>query len=180
MRAIADRAIVAGLEHGGDGPPLPERRDVPPSLWRSSGSFVTLHVDGALNGCIGAIETDEPLARDVARHAWSSAFEDPRLPMLTRADYVRLSIDISVLSPLAPLPAGSSGELIEALRTGVDGLLIEAGRSRAVFLPAVWTMLPSPKEFVSQLFRKAGLDPDTWPVDLRAWRFVTDHFGDAP
>ena len=36
----------------------------------------------------------------------------------------------------------------------------------------------APEDFVAQLFRKGGLDPDPWPPDLRAWRFVTDHFGD--
>jgi len=167
---IADRVIMAGLDSRG--PLVPDRSGLHADLRRTFGAFVTLTVRGELNGCIGSIEGDEPLDLAVARHAWSAAFEDPRLPPLRWSDYAHLAIEVSVLSPLSVLPAESRSGLLDALRPGVDGLLIGAGMRRAVFLPSVWEQLPSADAFVEHLFRKAGLAPDVWPDDLRAHRFT--------
>ena len=167
---IADRAIVDGLRNARSAVTLP--RDLPPELRRAVGAFVSLHVHGELNGCIGSIRTDEPLGASVARHAWSAAFADPRLPALRRADYEHLEIEISILSPLTPVAAPSRGALLESLEPGVDGLLIAAGPHQAVFLPTVWTQLPTADVFVAHLLRKAGLDPSSWPDGVQAHRFT--------
>jgi AmmeMemoRadiSam system protein A len=156
---------------------MPLREELPGALLHATGTFVTLHVRGELNGCIGSIETDEPVGRSVARHAWSAAFTDPRLPPLQWADYDHLDIEISLLSPLAPIPAPSRDALIDALEPAVDGLLIVAGARTAVFLPSVWEQLPSPETFLTHLFHKAGLDPASWPEGLRAFGFTAEKFG---
>lgn len=167
---IADRAIVDGLRNTRAAVALPH--GLPPELRRAVGSFVSLHVHGELNGCIGSIRTDEPLGESVARHAWSAAFADPRLPALRWTDYEHLEIEVSILSPLTPVEAPSRDSLLGALEPGVDGLLIAAGARQAVFLPTVWRQLPTADAFVSHLFRKAGLDSSSWPVGLRAHRFT--------
>lgn len=171
---IADRAIVEGLDNAR--PTLPAPHTLTADLLRPVGTFVTLNVHGQLNGCIGSIQTDEALAISVAKHAWSAAFTDPRLPALRWIDYEHLDIEISILSPLSQTPAPSRTALLDVLRPGVDGLLITSGPRRAVFLPSVWEQLPSPEAFLTQLFRKAGLDPSCWPDDLRADVFTADKF----
>jgi AmmeMemoRadiSam system protein A len=172
---IAEGAIVDGLRRRH--PEVPLREELPDELLHPTGTFVTLHVHGELNGCIGAIETDEPVGISVARHAWSAAFTDPRLPPLRWVDYDHLDIEISLLSPLSPIPAASRGTLLGALEPAIDGLLIAAGDRTAVFLPSVWEQLPSPETFLAHLFHKAGLDPASWPADLRAFGFTAEKFG---
>ena len=172
---IAERSIVAGL--GNRRPTVPTLDELPDELQRPVGAFVTLNVHGRLNGCIGSIETDEAVGVSVARHAWSAAFSDPRLPALRWVDYDHLDIEISLLSPLAPIVATSRDALLDVLEPGVDGLLIAAGSRRAVFLPSVWEQLPSPETFLTHLFHKAGLDTATWPDDLRAFGFTAEKFG---
>jgi AmmeMemoRadiSam system protein A len=172
---IAEQVIVDGLR--GVRPTVPGPHELPEELHRRAGTFVTLNVRSELNGCIGSIESDEPLGVCVARHAWSAAFTDPRLPALRWVDYHHLDIEISILSPLAPVPASSRDDLLDLLEPGVDGLLIAAGSRRAVFLPSVWEQLPSAATFLAHLFVKAGLPPDAWPEDLRAFTFTTDKFG---
>jgi AmmeMemoRadiSam system protein A len=172
---IAERAIVAGLHNVR--PTVPALHQLPHALRRPAGTFVTLNVRGELNGCIGSIESDEPLGVSVGRHAWSAAFTDPRLPALRWGDYEHLDIEISILSPLAPIAAPSRDELLDQLEPGVDGLLIAAGSRRAVFLPSVWEQLPSAATFLDHLVRKAGLPLDWWPDDLRALTFTADKFG---
>jgi AmmeMemoRadiSam system protein A len=168
---IADRAVREGLI--GENPTIPGLDLLPASLARPSGVFVTLTVDGDLNGCIGSVEGDEPLARSTARHAWSAAFDDPRLPKLQASDYERLTIEVSVLSPLHAVESGSREELSGRLRPAVEGLLLGTAQTRAVFLPSVWSQLPQPSEFVDQLLRKAGFIPGSWPEGIRAWCFTT-------
>ena len=172
---IAEEAILDGLRHLRATVPAPD--DLPAELRRPVGAFVTLNVNGQLNGCIGSIETDEPLGVSVARHAWSAAFADPRLPALRWVDYDHLDIEISLLSPLTQIAAPSRVALLDVLEPGVDGLLIAAGSRRAVFLPSVWEQLPSPQTFLTHLFDKAGLDAESWPDDLRAFRFAAAKFG---
>jgi len=171
---IAAAAIIDGLL---DRPPgAPPVTALPPPLREERGTFVTLTVDGSLNGCTGTIEGVEPLGHAVARHAWSSAFTDPRLPALRPEDHERLLIEVSVLSGLSPLPARSRDDLLDRLRPRVDGLVIAAGRRRAVFLPAVWEQLPDPAEFLDHLQLKAGLPAHSWPAEMRAHRFTAERF----
>lgn len=172
---IAEQAIVDGLRNLR--PTVPTPAELPHDLRRVVGTFVTLNVRGQLNGCIGSIETDETVAVSVARHAWSAAFSDPRLPALRWVDYDHLDIEISLLSPLSPIPAPTRDALFDQLEPGVNGLLIASGSRRAVFLPSVWAQLPTPDTFLTHLFHKAGLNPATWPVDLRAFGFTAEKFG---
>jgi AmmeMemoRadiSam system protein A len=171
---IAARSIDDALA-GRDRRPV-DLAEVPPALRGCRGAFVTLRVDGALNGCIGSMEGEGPLVHDVARLAREAAFGDPRLPALEPADLPGLEIEVSVLSALEPLPCRTRAELLGALRPRVDGLLIGAGRHRGVFLPDVWETLPEPAAFVDHLLAKASLAPGNWPTTIWAQRFTTQRF----
>ena len=169
---LADDAVVDGLR--GLPPRVPDVAVLPPALRERRGVFVTLTVDGELNGCIGTIEATEPLGVAVGRLARSAAFSDHRLPSLQAEDYTALTIEVSLLSPLEPIDAASRRELLDQLRAGVDGLVIDTGHRQGVFLPAVWEKLPDPDVFFDHLLRKAGLTPGSWPAGLRASRFTAE------
>jgi AmmeMemoRadiSam system protein B/AmmeMemoRadiSam system protein A len=170
--ALARASIEHGLTTG-----RPLAVDAARLVGRSAargGSFVTLRTDdGALRGCVGTVEPEHPLAVDVARNAWRAAFGDPRFTPLTAGEWSYVAVSVAVLSPLEPLPAGSRGDLVQALRPGEDGLVVATARGRATFLPAVWEQLPEAAEFVDRLWQKAGLAPGAWPADLQLWRYVT-------
>jgi AMMECR1 domain-containing protein len=95
-------------------------------------------------------------------------------------EYLGLELQISVLSPLEPLTASSDDELIEELRPGVDGILLEAGARRATVLPAVWEQVNDARTFVRALKQKAGWPAHEWPAGARAWRYSTQSFGSSP
>lgn len=171
---VAETAIRANLA----GRPVPEidMSALPVVLRQPCGVFVTLHVAGELNGCIGNISGAGPLVTNVAELAVKAAFEDPRLPALRRHDLARLSIEVSLLSALLEVPARSRAELLQQLWRGEHGLVIRSGAHQAVFLPSVWEQLPEPERFLDQLLRKAGLPPERWPDDLVAAVFTTTTF----
>jgi len=139
-------------------------------------TFVTLELDQQLRGCIGTLEARRPLATDVAENAWSAAFQDPRFGPVTFAEAESLEIAISVLSPPQPLPVADEEDLLEQLRPGVDGLVIEGGHRHATFLPSVWESLLDPYVFLSQLRSKAGFPLDYWSEQLTFKRYTTETF----
>ncbi|MEW6331800.1 MAG: AmmeMemoRadiSam system protein A [Pseudomonadota bacterium] len=148
--------------------------DYPEPLQALRATFVTLHVDARLRGCIGTLEARQTLVQDVASNAYSAAFRDPRFSSLTWTEFERLDIHISVLSPPEPMQFATEDELVAQLRPRVDGLIIEEGYSRGTFLPSVWEQLPDPREFLRQLKHKAGLSPDYWSSRIRVQRYTTE------
>lgn len=158
---IADDALVAGLTGRPFEPVAPH--SLPASLRDHRGVFVTLTVDGDLNGCIGDVAGRQPLADAVVRLALAAAFDDPRLPPLRADQYDRLDVEVSVLSAFASIGARDRAELAASLRPGVDGVIVGAGYQSGLFLPDVWDQLPHPDDFLDHLWRKAGLPPGTWP-----------------
>lgn len=175
---IARRSIDHGLW---ERQALPvSAQDYPPALRRMSATFVTLHLGEALRGCIGSLEARRPLVEDVAYNAWAAAFEDPRFAPMTPEEAPRLAVHISILSGLAPLQVASEEELLDTLRPGRDGLLLQEHARRATFLPSVWSSLEDPHVFLCQLRRKAGLPLDHWSDSLKFWRYTTEEFGSPP
>jgi AmmeMemoRadiSam system protein A len=168
---LAIRARLGGTRYAG-----PDVRRLPERMQQPCSAFVTLHVDGELNGCIGNIDCGDPLGACISKLAIQAAFEDPRLPELSRDDLADLHIEVSLLSPLAEVPAESRAQLFEQLVPGVHGLIIASGQHRAVFLPSVWAQLPVPDHFLDQLLRKAGLSTTGWPDDMHADVFTTESF----
>jgi len=163
---IARRSISAALgENEKTGAPLPEET----WLRESRASFVTLMHGEDLRGCVGALEALRPLAADVAANACAAAFEDTRFRPLTRDEFARTDIEVSLLSTPKLVLFEDHADLIARLRPGVDGIILEGGEEdkRATFLPQVWEGLPDPEQFIAHLKQKAGIAPDT---DIRRCR----------
>lgn len=171
---VAAAAIDRGLQTGNRW--TPDLADEDDALTEPRGCFVTLHRDGELRGCVGSLTAQGPLAAEVARAAYNAAFRDPRFPALTQAERPGIDIHISVLSAPEPMTFASEEDLLEQLRPGVDGLIVEDAGRMGTFLPDVWDKLPAPLTFLSQLRRKAGLAPDHWSPSLRVKRYTTESF----
>ncbi len=139
-------------------PPLDASRFSPyPRLGENLGVFVTLREKGELRGCIGSIVGVEPLYRGVAANAVHAAADDPRFPPLPPGELDRVEIEISVMTPLRPVPDYRS------IRLGSDGVVIRDGDAQAVFLPQVanetgWNL----DQFLGNLCLKAGLERDAY------------------
>ena len=136
--------------------------DFPAPLRELRATFVTLHRDGELRGCMGTLDACRPLVSDIAHNAHAAAFRDPRFPPLPKAELDDLEIHLSILSPLEPLPVANESDLLRKLRPGIDGLVLRDQTHRGTFLPSVWESLREPAEFVRHLKDKAGLPTVDW------------------
>ena len=157
--------------------PYPERT-FPPALHEHRSAFVTLRLGEDLRGCCGSIEPTRPLFQEVWRSAWASAFADPRFAPLSQYEWPSTHIHLSVLERPQPIDAASEQRVLEQLRPGVDGLILELGANRATFLPAVWEQLPDAREFLRHLKAKAGWREDFWSPQIKAERYAAESFGE--
>lgn len=174
------RGSLSWMVSGGDLIPL-RLESLPETLRAPGAAFVTLHLGGALRGCVGSGEAYRPLAVDVADNATKVAYRDPRFPPLAPDELRRVQVEVSVLSSLRPLTYREPEELLAKLRPGVDGVVILHGIHRALFLPQVWDMLPDAAEFLAHLCRKAGLPARAFVQEpLNVLTFETRTFRESP
>ena len=70
-----------------------------PYLAAEGASFVTLHYDKELRGCIGSVVAHRALLDDIVENAISAAFRDPRFSPLHPDELSHLNLEVSVLTP---------------------------------------------------------------------------------
>ncbi len=146
------RACVEAAARGDAAPPVPRL----PALAERRGCFVTLKRGGRLRGCIGRIETDEPLSSTIPAMAAAAALEDPRFSPVSPEECSHLDIEISILTP----PRAVAD--ISAVRPGTDGIIVSRGSRRGCYLPQValetgWNARQLVRSCCSE---KAGLPED--------------------
>ena len=170
------RASIESVARGQD-PPRVDTDAVPEALQRPGASFVTLNKEGNLRGCVGSLEARRPLVLDVQQNALGAAFRDPRFAPVRLEEVPDLHIEISVLSEPRRLAYRSTQELLDSIRPGVDGVVIEKDWHRATFLPQVWEKLPDKAPFMERLCLKAGLRPDAYRRgDLDVFTYQVEKF----
>jgi MEMO1 family protein len=136
----------------------PDPDKMPEMLKKNYGAFVTLKIDGILRGCIGRFISSDPLSEVVKASALSSAFEDPRFPSVTKEEYEKVTIEITVLGPLQKI----SGP--DEIVLGRHGIYIKKDFRSGTMLPQVaieqgWNA----EQFLGYTSRdKAGIGWDGW------------------
>ena len=127
-----------------------------PKLEMELGAFVTIKIDNELRGCIGYIFAQKPLFETIIEAAKHSAFDDPRFQQLSKDEFKKIVIEISVLSLFEPI------KNYDEIEVGKHGLLLEEG-GRAVLLPQVATEQNfNRSQFLTALCHKAGLYGSYW------------------
>ena len=168
LNSLVYTTLQQGFEH---------QRLTLPQAPRSTGlqqivaCFVTIYVDGQLRGCTGSNIATNPLWQEVCEHAFASAFEDSRFSPLQQDELASLKFTISLLSPMRQLPNLGESQLCRQLRPNQDGLMLSQQARKALFLPAVWASISSPKQFVSALKRKGGWPEAFWSSDIDVFVF---------
>lgn len=139
-----------------------EKYELTPKLKKATATFVTLKIQGELRGCIGSLTPSEPLYLSVHHNAVNAAKHDFRFHPVEKAELPLISVDVSILSPISEIPS------LHDFKLGQQGIILEKGGQRAVFLPEVaveqkWTK----EETLTHLALKAGLDRDDWKNGAR-------------
>lgn len=110
---------------------LPVPPDLPEEmLTRRAGTFVSIHKNGQLRGCIGTISaTRGSVAEEIIGNAVSACSRDPRFPPVAPDELDHLEITVDVLGEAEPI--ASAAEL-DVKRYGV---IVSHGAKRGLLLP---------------------------------------------
>ncbi len=152
----------------------PLARNPSPGMEQTRGLFVTLKKRGDLRGCIGEIIAEKPLYRLVGTVALKSALEDPRFRPLGSEELKDVEIELSVLTP--PAPVTGAGDVV----VGRDGVILRKDGRSAVFLPQVATEQGWGREtMLDELCRKAGLPAGSWKQGAQLFTFQAEVFSET-
>jgi AmmeMemoRadiSam system protein A len=178
--SATDRAALLGIARGAvlahlgvaPAPALPQGGP----LAEARGAFVTLHVAGALRGCIGSFRPLGSLAETVAKMAVAAASEDPRFLPIRAEDLPELDVAVSAIEPPRRLADP------RAVEVGRHGLVVKRGWQRGALLPKVAAEQAWDAEtFLRHTCLKAGLPPTAWlEPDCEVEAFEADEFGEEP
>lgn len=110
-------------------PDLPE--DLPQEMLKNrAATFVTLHRNGALRGCIGTLEPyRESIAHEIQANAISAATKDPRFMPLRPEELQDLEVSVDVLKPAEAIQG------LDQLDPKRYGVIVRSGHKRGVLLP---------------------------------------------
>jgi len=129
-----------------------------PWLENEGAAFITLTTQNdQLRGCIGSTVAHRKLYEDVILNAKSAALNDPRFITLSKEEYEKIKVEVSILTDPKPLDYSSVEDLKLKIKRGEDGVILKHGKYQATFLPQVWEQLPSFELFFSSLCKKAGM-----------------------
>ena len=152
---LARDAVVSAIHR--EPPPVVDPASLPPVLMAPAAAFVTLHERGELRGCMGNLEFDRPLWKNVLVAGAIVPLEDPRFMPVAEAELPEIRIEVSVLAPPVELPGP------EAFDARSQGIIVERSGRRALLLPQVaeeygWDEVTT----LDAVCRKAGLPGDAW------------------
>ena len=135
-----------------DGKKLKQPEGLPEELTgRRAGSFVSLHKNGELRGCIGTIgPTTSCIAQEIIDNAVSASTRDPRFPAVKESEIPELEINVDVLGE--PEDIASEDEL-DVKRYGV---IVSCGYKRGLLLPDL-EGVDTPEQQVAIAMQKGGI-----------------------
>lgn len=144
-----------------------------------NGTFVTLTIEGSLRGCIGNMLANGTLKEAIKNNAISAAFSDPRFSKLSKDEFNKINIELSILTEPKKLEYTDSDDLLSKIVKERDGVILRKGIYTSTFLPQVWEDIDSKEEFLSHLSLKAGLEFNAWEKDnLDVYTYQVKHFSE--
>jgi AmmeMemoRadiSam system protein A len=150
-----------------------------PGLRQPAGCFVTLHTlhTHRLRGCVGRLDTQQPLI-DVVQQSAESALQDPRFlsyPVCLH-ELPELELEITVIFPLRPADNPLDFELSE-------GIYLTCNSRSGCFLPQVAQETGWGREQLLQRLctEKLGVSADAWKdPSAKLMKFSTLIIGPEP
>ena len=161
---LAKETIENYVRHG---EAIQPPKELPTEMEKRAGTFVSIHKQGMLRGCIGTIEpTKANVAQEVIQNAISAATRDPRFPPIGPEELADLDIKVDVLGEPEPVDG------LEKLDPRRYGVIVKSARDRrrGLLLPDL-EGVDTVEYQVDIARRKAGIRPGE-PIELYRFEVV--------
>ena len=103
-----------------------------------------------------------------------AAFQDPRFMPLSRKEFEKTDIEVSLLSEVSLLEYKNIKDLKEKVDVGTDGIILKLGNHQATFLPQVWEQLDDFDSFFGHLCNKAGLETNALELNPLIYKYQVE------
>lgn len=134
-----------------------------------AGTFVSLHKDGDLRGCIGTIgPTRENIGEEIIENAIAAATRDPRFPPVQVEELKDLEISVDVLEKPEPIRSLSD------LDVKVYGVIVSSGLRKGLLLPNL-EGIKTPEDQIFIALQKAGIHPDE-DFDIERFKVIRHEY----
>ena len=162
-RATIESYIIKGKH-------LPLPKNLPEEmLQKQAGTFVSLHINGQLRGCIGTIGPVQcNIAQEIMHNAISASTEDPRFNPVRPEELPDLDYSVDVLGELEPIKDASQ---LDVKRYGV---IVTKGNRRGLLLPNL-DGVDTVEQQISIACQKAGLAPQEKGISLMRFEVIRHH-----
>ena len=150
-----------------DGKKIKLPSDVPAEMNDNrAGTFVSIHKEGRLRGCIGTISPVYGcIGEEIIENAISASTKDPRFNPIKTDELDALEINVDVLSPAEDI---SSKNELDVKRYGV---IVTKGYNRGLLLPNL-DGVDTVDEQIAIALRKAGLSENEKNYKLQRFEVV--------
>ena len=136
---------------------------------KRAGTFVSIHKEGRLRGCIGTIgPVRDNIAKEIIENAISASTEDPRFDPITIDELSLLEISVDVLGETEPI---DSEDMLDVKRYGV---IVSKGMKRGLLLPNL-DGVDTVEQQLMIAKQKAGISPYEKGVKLERFEVVRHH-----
>jgi len=134
-------------------------------LKEQAGTFVSIHKNGRLRGCIGTIApTTSNIADEIIQNAISAGLTDDRFPPVSAEELPYLTYKVDVLAAPEPI---SGPEMLDVKRYGV---IVSSGMKRGLLLPNL-EGIDTIEDQIAIARRKAGIS-DGEAVELSRFEVI--------
>ena len=163
-RILADIARGAVAAYLKDAVKIEFPRDIPDILKQKLGVFISLKkVESGQEKSISSMGYPLPLKPTVEAVIDSGIAAAIRARVNGVESLDEVIIEVSLIGAIEPLQAERRASIPEQIRIGEDGIMIERGFHRALYLPGLAVEHGWDSEgFLSEGCVKAGLMPDAW------------------
>ncbi len=126
---------------------------------KKAGVFVTVKKGGRLRGCMGSIEANEDVEKEIISST-IAACNDPRFPEIKPDELPDLKYEVNILEKptfLAESHSRKIPEEINRIDPKMEGIIVESEEKKALLLPDL-PGLDSPEKQLIAALKKAGID----------------------
>ncbi len=123
-----------------------------PVLNEKMATAVSLYIDDEIRSHYCSLYAKKALIDDLIETAKKAAFESQNYPPLTTSEYLHVSIEVSLLTPLQEFGFNSIDEIIAKINPIEDGILISYKNRETYLFPKLYK-----KDEIYQLFESLGI-----------------------
>jgi uncharacterized protein len=126
-------------------------KETHPILKEKIATAITLHLGDEIRSHYCSLHPEKSLVDDLIQNAKIAAFESTVYPPITTSEYLHVSVEVSILSPLQLLKYKDLDDLISQITPHKDGIVMRYEDNESYLFADAWPSEPDTVSILSDL-----------------------------